>query len=460
MSRREENRQFKVTIMPIDPPAGMEGWADWETVCVPVPVPLLAYIPILLTPLRWQGRVNGTDVQKQLFSEIWEDLITRFVTASPCGEIGAAMILRQNPADSCQLQQSIDGGVTWTLAFDYSLCLPPSAHFTFTQQINNLFQQWSETTNNTEINQYAPTETFTSSPDEDEDRVNARKLALCYATNLYIAAYCEAIRKINHDNTALANLVNLAYGVAIAVAAVATIATEGATLPVYMALGAAAGAAGIAGYTVLTDSVLNDSGARTQVACLMYNNLKDAEPTAENFAAAVDGSLSGNAEIIRSTLANDISNPAGLTNQFNAFINLLGDALRPAELGLIDDCPCDGFFVLAAPDPSVDPFGQDSGIDVVSGHDYMITSEGAWTGGFSAFDADGWAGHSQFDLILPSGTTFMLIFKIGAGGAWQAGGTNVTFTASATGRLYFAMNDAIGAYTDNSGSIRVEVTEL
>lgn len=30
--------------------------------------------------------------------------------------------LRQNPANPCQLQQSLDGGVTWSLAFDYSLC--------------------------------------------------------------------------------------------------------------------------------------------------------------------------------------------------------------------------------------------------------------------------------------------------------------------------------------------------
>lgn len=38
--------------------------------------------------------------------------------------------LRQNPDDPCQLQQSFDGGETWSLAFDYRLCseavtLPP-----------------------------------------------------------------------------------------------------------------------------------------------------------------------------------------------------------------------------------------------------------------------------------------------------------------------------------------------
>lgn len=39
-------------------------------------------------------------------------------------------ILRQNPSNPCQLQQSLDGGDTWTLAFDYSRCglyLPPES---------------------------------------------------------------------------------------------------------------------------------------------------------------------------------------------------------------------------------------------------------------------------------------------------------------------------------------------
>lgn len=38
-------------------------------------------------------------------------------------------MLRQNPENPCQLQQSLDGGESWTLAFDYSLCgavyIPP-----------------------------------------------------------------------------------------------------------------------------------------------------------------------------------------------------------------------------------------------------------------------------------------------------------------------------------------------
>lgn len=38
-----------------------------------------------------------------------------------CGEM--AFRLRQSTTNPCHLEQSIDGGLTWTLAFDYSLCM-------------------------------------------------------------------------------------------------------------------------------------------------------------------------------------------------------------------------------------------------------------------------------------------------------------------------------------------------
>lgn len=342
MPRRQSNPELHVIVHPVPVPENIADWQTWDTVCVPVPVPLIQYIPDLLKPLRWKGRAIGTELEKALFSELWEDLISRFVSAEKCAESGQAMRLRQNPANSCQLQQSFDNGATWSLAFDYSLCRNRMTEFIFETEINNLFQSWSTTTNNTQINQFAPTLTFTSTTGETQERTDARILALCYATKLYVYAYCEAIKEINHDASLSANLVALGLGVATALAALATIGTTGATLPLYLALSAALTAAGGATYSALTDAVLDDTGAKDELACCMFNSLQTLMPTAENFATAVDAcpGLSANAEIIRSTLAVDISNPAGLENQFNAFINLLGDSVRPAELGLIDDCPC------------------------------------------------------------------------------------------------------------------------
>lgn len=342
MPRRQKAPEHHVIVYPVPVPDTLENWATWDTVCVPVPVPLIQYIPNLLKPLRWKGRIIGTDEQQQLFSEIWEDLITRFVIAEPCNQTGEAMRLRQNPANKCQLQQSFDNGASWSLAFDYSLCKNQATEYILQQEINNTFNQWSSTTTNTEINQYAPTETFTSSTGETTERINARKLALCYACKIYIDAYCEAIKKINAEDLTYVNLTTLALSVGAALAAIATAATAGATLPLYLGLSAALLAAGSGAYAALTDAVLNDLDARSQVACLMFNGLKDVEPNITNFSAAVNGTtLTGNAELIRSTLANHISNNTPeLENQFNAFINLLGENLRPAELGLLPDCPC------------------------------------------------------------------------------------------------------------------------
>lgn len=320
----------------------------------------------------WAGDDDGFSGRNEI-----EQLIAALLNAQTCVDIGVGTLLRQNEDIPCHLEQSQDGGATWTLAFDYSLCQPapsPLLEYNFQQTITNQFYQWSQTTNNTEINQYAPTETFTSSEGEDTDRVEARKLALCYATKVYIAAYCEAVRQINQDASTAGNLVGMALGIAAAVAAIATASTAGATLPLYLAVSAALTQFGSSAYGALTEAVLDDESAQEEVACLMYSTLKNLEPTAENFATAVNGgTLTGNAELIRATLAVDISNETGLENQFNAFINFLGDSLRPAELGLIDDCPCE------TPEAATPIFTADwDSFDGLGGADLTDLGGGYW----------------------------------------------------------------------------------
>lgn len=222
-------------------------------------------------------------------------------------------------------------------------CCGPSVsdQFLVQLQITNLFQTWNSTTTNTEINQYAPTLTFTSSAGEDGDRINARRLALCYACSLYVATYCETIKEINHGAVSVANLTALGLTVAEAILVAFAFVDAGTSLPLALALGAAAANLGGGVYGALTDAILDDVAAREELACCMYNTLKDLEPTRDNFKTAVDSceGLSANAELIRATLSVDINNDTGLNNQFHAFINTLGAELRPAELGLIE-CDC------------------------------------------------------------------------------------------------------------------------
>ena len=341
MPKHADPRKLKFYFEPLPVPENLLSESDtWDTVCVQIPVPLIPYITPILRIWESPGCLIGTQEERAFFNLLITDLIAKINSADTCGDL---FMLRQNPLDLCQLQQSFNGGLAWSLAFDYSLCLSPQSTFFGYLQILNLFAQWATVISNTEINQYAPTGTFTSSPGESQSTVNSRKLALCYSVDMYVHAYVEAIRKINHDAATAGNIANLGFGLLTALAAIFTIGTGGAGLPLYMAVGAAAGAVGIAGFVGITDAVLNDSAAIAEIVCCMYGTLKNIAPTSANFATAVNScsGLSANAELIRTALARDISAPQQLANQFNAFINLLGDELKPAELGLLPACPCE-----------------------------------------------------------------------------------------------------------------------
>lgn len=393
MPRRMENPEHKYTLYPIDPPPDMDNWAEWQTVCVPVPVPLIQYIPMILAPYRWKGRINGTDEQKTLFSEIWEDLITRFINANYCGETGAAMILRQNPANKCQLQQSVDNGETWTLAFDYSLCRSRANDTILIQNLTQIFQGWHGITDPQDINPNAPNETFNSATGDSPERLEARKLALCEACRQYVYTYCEIIREINRDATTAANIGNLAIAAVVALGTAGAIFSFGTSTLLAMGIAAAIGGLGLASYSALTDAVLDDDDAKNAVICLMYAGLRDQDINAENFAAAFEGAtLTGNAELIRVTITVDISNETGLENQFNAFTNILGDALRPAELGLVDDCPC-----MEDCDITYN-YGNPLPIDLAAGNSATLDPTGYYSSG--AF-----AGHGNLNWIIGTSDT-------------------------------------------------------
>jgi len=65
----------------------------------------------------------GTRVAQERAAQRFTDLQVLLMTGNLlCGE-NADMKLRQNPNDPCQLQQSADNGASWSLAFDYALCL-------------------------------------------------------------------------------------------------------------------------------------------------------------------------------------------------------------------------------------------------------------------------------------------------------------------------------------------------
>ena len=94
------------------------------------------------------------------------------------------------------------------------------------------------------------------------------------------------------------------------------------------------------------------------------------------------------------------------------------------------------------------------------GQDYEFSATGTWKGGTGiSYDADGNVGVLEPLAIAPSVAVYALVYRIDTG-PWLLSGVSNTFTASASGRIYFAMNDVTGAYSDNEGTIVVELVAL
>lgn len=101
---------------------------EWEpdgTRCVIVRIPddaqYLATLTGLLDLLKWSDNFARDDTKTgaAVVCRTWQTALEiQPITWGDCEQV----TLRQNPDNPCQLQQSSDGGDTWTLAFDYSLC--------------------------------------------------------------------------------------------------------------------------------------------------------------------------------------------------------------------------------------------------------------------------------------------------------------------------------------------------
>ena len=95
------------------------------TVCVRFRVPddpqYIAQIIGLVDMLKWSRNFahDETKIGAATVSRTWQAALESFpVEVENC----MPYLLRQNPADPCQKQQSTDGGETWTLAWDDKLC--------------------------------------------------------------------------------------------------------------------------------------------------------------------------------------------------------------------------------------------------------------------------------------------------------------------------------------------------
>lgn len=289
----------------------------------------------LIINVEWIGHLVGVlDALDQLDAwigtseeiEFARQEVRRLITGiNPCEE--SNFVLRQNPDDSCQLEQSLDGGVNWSLAFDYSLCLPTAT----STEINNTIQLGS--TALIELrDQYD--DTPESILQGTESSPNLEDL-LCYAIDLLIRTTCEVAADNQAEQSRLGAIVAGVLGV---VAVVLAVPTGGASIAIYsVALSAAL--VGVASVILsISADILRDAEAQTKVICCMNEALQGSGLTETEFQNSLDscGFSIASDEFILAEAFQSLLNDHDV---YLAFLNFMHETDPFYQAGLYT-CPC------------------------------------------------------------------------------------------------------------------------
>jgi hypothetical protein len=148
------------------------------------------YIPFLIALCgyyAWPDAFTGDEAAQILASERFRELQVLLMQGNiDCLGESTMYLLRQSPYDSCVLEQSIDGGTSWTTAFDYRLCFAQRRQFSDPETqdiiINNNIDL------GTLLTQYqgVPTNIFADGTFDQGPDDAIRNAAMCYALNLLI----------------------------------------------------------------------------------------------------------------------------------------------------------------------------------------------------------------------------------------------------------------------------------
>lgn len=276
---------------------------------------LMSMLPYLSWPTRYDGEDMDTD---KIFG--WFEVAT--------DELGGDMI-RQNPANPCQMQMSCDG-VTWTTVMDWSKCLsattPTEAvsydasltanRDTYDDDISNLTDKWD----------YDGTYPAHFTND-----------ALCWAIHEYVKMVCAAqVIQINEANEEknfyedLSQLMGVASGVAGLMAALGVFALSAATGGAALALKAVILA--MAGEFDDEDaSLFEDTDTIEDIACEILTVMVGTKPVFATWASALSLDTTPVNDYVYETMQSE--------DLFFQFLTLTADMVVVAETNDLP-CPC------------------------------------------------------------------------------------------------------------------------
>lgn len=237
--------------------------------------------------------------------------VERIINQLLVGGCETMPVLRQNPLNDCQLQQSLDSGATWQTVFDYGLCKPA---MTYNEITNNHSEA---TTIINEINNRYDGNSISIMPYVG-DVDNATVDSLCLSCRIFVSAIRSMVLDLKKQQEAtqdtslgfLAAAFGAGASVAGGVAGLATGAGIGAALIAaspYIAFGLAAAAVGTSVAALFNSedlSAYEDNSAWDELTCIMYQYLKGRaiNQNTFKFSIAARPPENANAAIVRRTI--------------------------------------------------------------------------------------------------------------------------------------------------------------
>jgi len=310
----------------IDPPR--------KSFCIAIPDEprhVAAFFGALQSLANWWNWQRDPAHNATLVAQVWRAVANNAHTAFYEQEC-QMYLLRQNPDDACQLEQSIDGGDTWTLAFDFGLCIPPATQILL-DQLGTIYN------NGWQPSPYAPTDTWIHTNGDTVARSDQRAGALCYAAHQVVGIICESLVR---GYQGAYSLVTLAQAVT-AICAPFAVILGGAVLG-----GIAVAIAEIA-LSVVQDmvgddiAILQNTDIRETLACVLYEQMSGRPVTAIAFASAFDDDYScftADEQRALSLLDAVLSNQEALEQYFIGFSDIVAQSLVAEQATLLPSCSC------------------------------------------------------------------------------------------------------------------------
>jgi len=244
------------------------------------------------------------------------------------------MIWRQSPVNPCWLEVSYDDGVTWTLAFDFSLCSGNSITTLNTYNEWNEFNEEQNTTYAGDIINNYPAWEYGDPAHENVDR----EVALCFASMMWVEFVCQsmiaAIERGNAETQSWADMVSNVSSslgfIGLALAGIATFATGGLI-----------GGIGLLAASLFVDVIdelfyesvdpYTNEENKALIACIIYQAMTGQTPDYDVWSVALTGGFSGDLEHLRKACYELMQSELMFVN----FLGMMVDVIVASELGLV-----------------------------------------------------------------------------------------------------------------------------